>query len=370
MRIAVVCKRQYTNKDLILDKFGRLYHFPYHWARTGHDVYVNATHYRGLSFENYFYDGFRLDSVPIWNPYAWYKKWIRDPVKAFSPDIVLASGDSHLGMIGHQIAREIGAAFVFDVYDDYSKFGTNRLPFVKGMFEKSIRQADLVVCASEPLKERIGHISKSIVIAEQGSDFGLFKPIDMKFCRQRCDLPSGVTLLGYCGSMDSRFDLELLRRALKILNEEHGPTKLVVCGHNVARLNLNEPNILYLGLKGQEDVPYIIGACDVMLMPYKKTALSETCNPCKLTEYIGCEKPIVCANVSNVGDYLRGGEKGIYDPGALDGFITAVREQLSNPSIVQKTSDLEWASIADRYGRFLASVLEQRTNMGTVKQQV
>ncbi|MDA0820831.1 MAG: glycosyltransferase [Proteobacteria bacterium] len=362
MRIALICKRHYTNKDLISEKFGRLYHFPYHWVKGGHDVYVNATHYSALSVHNYVYDGIMVDSVPIWNPLRWYQRLVRDPIEAFRPDIVVASGDSHFGMLGHRIARQLGVAFAFDVYDDYSKFGTNRLPFIGKMFEKTIRAADLVVCASEPLSERIAHLSRSIVVAEQGSDFDLFKPIDQNLCRARYKLPTTVTLLGFCGSIDSRFDLPLLLQSLETLNEKHGPTKLVVCGPNVERLDLSDQHIIYLGPKPQKEVPFIIGACDLMLMPYRKTALSETCNPCKLSEYIGCEKPIVSSNVSNVADYMRGSEKGLYEPGTVESFLTAVGEQLSDPQLVEKTNALEWSVIADRYSIFLSTAIESRAN--------
>jgi hypothetical protein len=35
MRFALLCKRRYTNRDLITDPFGRLYHFPVWLARGG-----------------------------------------------------------------------------------------------------------------------------------------------------------------------------------------------------------------------------------------------------------------------------------------------------------------------------------------------
>ena len=38
MRIVVLCKRQYTNRDVIDDRYGRLWEIPAELARAGHSV--------------------------------------------------------------------------------------------------------------------------------------------------------------------------------------------------------------------------------------------------------------------------------------------------------------------------------------------
>lgn len=42
MNIHLLCKRYYTNKDLLNDRFGRLYHLPVQLARLGAEVSVTA----------------------------------------------------------------------------------------------------------------------------------------------------------------------------------------------------------------------------------------------------------------------------------------------------------------------------------------
>ena len=39
MRIAFLCKRRYMGKDVIDDRYGRLYEFPFQLARLGHEVH-------------------------------------------------------------------------------------------------------------------------------------------------------------------------------------------------------------------------------------------------------------------------------------------------------------------------------------------
>ena len=38
MKILLLTKRQYTNKDLLDDRFGRLWVLPHAWAQGGHEV--------------------------------------------------------------------------------------------------------------------------------------------------------------------------------------------------------------------------------------------------------------------------------------------------------------------------------------------
>ena len=54
MNILVICKRRYTNKDLINDRFGRLYHFPRVWKEAGHAITLLAADY--FSFRNSVHD--------------------------------------------------------------------------------------------------------------------------------------------------------------------------------------------------------------------------------------------------------------------------------------------------------------------------
>lgn len=45
MRIYLICKRYYTNKDLIKERFGRLYHLPKEWVANGAEIWVSNSRY-------------------------------------------------------------------------------------------------------------------------------------------------------------------------------------------------------------------------------------------------------------------------------------------------------------------------------------
>ena len=49
MRVVVLTKRQYTNKDVIDDRYGRLWEIPMALAREGHDVTCVCLSYQSSS---------------------------------------------------------------------------------------------------------------------------------------------------------------------------------------------------------------------------------------------------------------------------------------------------------------------------------
>ena len=58
-------KRHYTNKDLILDHFGRLYHLPLQLVQNGLDVEVICANYRSRQEEAFSCSGFKFHSIPF-----------------------------------------------------------------------------------------------------------------------------------------------------------------------------------------------------------------------------------------------------------------------------------------------------------------
>ena len=108
--------------------------------------------------------------------------------KAFGPDVLIASGDSHIGYIGLKIARRLGIPFVFDVYDYYPAFAGNRIPGMKAMFDAAVQRADLILCASRPLLQRLSSSNSNILLIENGVDRELFAPGNMQEARTKLGL--------------------------------------------------------------------------------------------------------------------------------------------------------------------------------------
>ncbi len=216
---------------------------------------------------------------------------------AVKPDIIIASGDSHIGFMAMLIAKKMGVRFVFDVYDYYPVFSGNKIPGMKTMFRRSVEGAKLVLCASESILEKLAPLNATRLLVENGVDPELFCPSDMLQARNELGYTSKNLLIGYFGSIDWARG-PLLIEACRILRKEIPSLHLLLAGH-VNKVDFAEPWITYFGELPQTDLPRMINACDVVTVPYEKNEFNNMSGACKIAEYLACGKPVVATRVSD-----------------------------------------------------------------------
>ena len=95
MHILILCKRQYTGKDLLNDRYGRLFELPVALADLGHTVSVVTTSYRKRGAEQYVDRGVRWRSVDALPTPLNVIRIQAAEAKALRPDLVWASSDAH-----------------------------------------------------------------------------------------------------------------------------------------------------------------------------------------------------------------------------------------------------------------------------------
>jgi glycosyltransferase involved in cell wall biosynthesis len=181
----------------------------------------------------------RYESVPFTNVFKWYSRFVKKRLVDFRPDIIVASCDSHFGYAAQRIARLLDIPFVFDLYHYSPDFGSSRIPGMNWKFQRAVAAADLVVCDSEVLRNKVVDVAKRILVAQQGVDFDHFRPHDMQCCRREFDLPSEQALIGYTGSLDSRFDWQILQATINALRAKGVSCSFVIAGSQVEKMDLD-----------------------------------------------------------------------------------------------------------------------------------
>ena len=343
IRLAWICKRRYTNKDLLADRYGRLYHYPVLLEHRGFSSSVFALDYRG-------HDSLRLTegqtefvSIPVGYVH-WFRAYraLLGSVCGARPDAVIASGDTHLGWIGLHAARSLGVPFIFDVYDDYRTFGTNRAPGMRRLFGRVTREAGLVLCVSDMLKGRLREFNPRLMLLGNGVDLKLFKPMDKQAARTELGLEQEAPVVGYFGSLQQDWGTFTLMDACRSLQRDFPRLRLLLAGHNNTGRALDEGFVTYLGNVPQSRVPLLINACDVVTMPYHQTEQVDAINPCKLAEYLACGAAIVATRVADLGTTLAACPQGLCAPGDAAGLADALRLQLRAPCRVPFPLDMTW----------------------------
>jgi glycosyltransferase involved in cell wall biosynthesis len=351
MRILVVCKRYYTNKDLLDDRFGRLYHLPVELARRGHEVQVLALDYRHHSAVSRHLKGVDFTMLPA-SPLALPLLPLRllAQLRGRRFDAVIASGDSHIGYLGLLISRARAARFAFDIYDYYPSFAANRLPGMKPMFAAAVRAADLLLCASHPLMQRLQPLNANRLLVENGVDRNLFRPLPAAGERT----PGAGPVVGYFGSITPSRG-PLLIEACRRLREQRPGLRLLMSGVR-SDVVLDEPWIDYRGVLAQQEVPGLIATCDVLAVPYASTPFNDMSGACKIAEYLACAKPIVATRIAGHEAVLGSAARGLCTEDA-DDMARAIARQLEAPEILPFPAALDWAAIAGQLEAALAGVV-------------
>ena len=346
MNIHVLCKRYYTNKDLLKDRFGRLYHLPVQLSRLGAKVTVTAIDYRNPRVFSLEAGDVTFRTAPAtFGRLPRLVPTLYREIRRSQPDVLIASGDSHIGYLGLRIARKLGARFVFDVYDYYPVFPGNRIPGMKAMFRNAVRHADLVLGASDPLVQRLAPANPRTILIENGVDRSFFKPGNKEEARSSLGLSTTGPIIGFFGSVAPSKG-PLLIVACGILAESWPSLRLLLAGR-VSGVDIDRPWIRYFGELEQREIPQLIAACDVVVVPLAHDPQNDLSGACKIAEYLACGKPVVATRLAGHEGIFRTTPDSICEPDPTD-MARAIKTQLEYPKSTRFPEKMAWEWIGAR----------------------
>jgi glycosyltransferase involved in cell wall biosynthesis len=219
-----------------------------------------------------------------------------------------------------------------------------------------VRSADLVFVNSSRFAERFSALNPRVFYFPGGVSLDHFDP------RTAGDIPPELARLpspriGYVGGLHQHLDRDLLRK----LAREMPNASIVVVGPVLTEIGAlqDEPNIHLLGPRAWTDLPPLLRAFDVGLIPYVRSAYTETVYPTKLFEYLAMGCPVVSADLPEVLR-LDLPEFAVRTARDHSGFIAAVRDALAetDPSAADRRRELashrDWAAIVDRMAALIS----------------
>lgn len=364
MKILILSKRIYTNKDLVADRYGRVYEFSRELARQGHQVIGVALDYRrGVHDEC----ADAEDANPRWlartlfpGPLRGLRRYrgeVRALMEAWAPDVLVSVSDVYHVILGDWLGRKYSVTHVADLYDNYESFAAARLPGVIGRYRKALRRASGISCVSASLKdyllERVGPRSEPRVILN-AVDKDIFHPLDRDECRQRLGLPVQGRIVGLGGSISEYRGVNAVFRAHRSLVEAGQDVHLALAGAVAGDAEIpDSPHVHYLGQLDYADMPYFYNSLDAGIVTNKDNPFSRYCFPQKFFELCACARPVVVASVGDVREYISPCEQGLFAPGDSRQLALALEKQLQAPCLVNVPVP-DWAE----QGARLAALLE------------
>ncbi|MDM0044628.1 glycosyltransferase family 4 protein [Variovorax dokdonensis] len=339
LRVAFICKRRYMGKDVILDRYARLYEIPRQLAHLGHDVSAWCLDYQGTEAGSWEHDGgvgrLRWRSQPIrpWflPPLLTYPSRLLRQLQEFAPDVLIGASDIPHVAIGSWLAGHLGCAYVADLYDNFEGFGQARIPGFVGALRRGVRRADLVITTSEPLREYVlaNYPPRGEVVPMPSSvDLQIFCPMDRGAARRALGLPPDATLVGTAGGLHREKGVEPLYEAWSRSLSKHDHIHLVLAGPLDPSCPLpTGDRVHYLGQLGHSEVATLFNALDVGVISVLDTPFGRYCFPQKAYEMLACRLPVVAANVGAIGTLLAKYPNLLFAPGSSEGLAGAVLYQ-------------------------------------------
>lgn len=157
-------------------------------------------------------------------------------------------------------------------------------------------KADVVVACSQVIADRWSPLRDDIEVVPNGCDFERLEGSSEAPRPADVELPGPIA--GFAGGLSDRIDIELLAAVA-----DTGVSLLLVGPRQptfaIARLDalLERPNVQWVGAKPFERMPEYLGAMDVGLTPYTRSAFNEASCPLKTLDYLAAGLPVVATDL-------------------------------------------------------------------------
>ncbi|SOD97005.1 glycosyltransferase family 1 protein [Spirosoma fluviale] len=187
---------------------------------------------------------------------------------------------------------------VYDCMDELSAF-SGASPLLLDQEEKLIRRADLVYTGGYSLYEAKQNRHPQVFAFPSCIDAHHFLPGRADIADPDDQRAIGGPRIGFCGVIDERLDLNLLRQ----LAQRRPDWQFVLLGP-VVKIDPDSlpqaPNLHYLGMKNYRDLPAYFGNWQVAMMPFAINEATRYISPTKTPEYLAAGLPVVSTPIRDV----------------------------------------------------------------------
>ena len=230
--------------------------------------------------------------------------------------------------------------------------------------QRIIDSADAIVVSTHIERDDIARLYQAsctpVEVIPPGVNTNQFHPADTRMSRQRMNLPDKRTVL-YVGRIEPLKGLDILLRAIALLNDGAGANLLIVGGSPEKDVELERLNTLadkldisdivtFTGSVDQKQLPNYYNAADVFVLPswYESFGLAAL-------EAMSCGTPVVVSRVGGLTTFVEHGKSGYLVPWRCpEAFARSLEILLENPSLRKamgnaarnKAQSLSWTTMA------------------------
>lgn len=225
-------------------------------------------------------------------------------IKEFAPDVLIGFGilNSYLAM---KAGKKKNVPFVYYWTDVWHLFIPSRLYQPVGEFleRRTLRQADVVIATNKKLWDRLikmGAHPQRTCILRKGVDFNRFNPdLNGSLVRERYGINQNDIVLLFVGTLSSFSGLREVALELTKVNDPRLKLMLVGEGELYGELQMIreeyclQERLILTGRQPYDDVPSLIAASDICLLPFHYIETTRDIAPMKIYDYMAMKKPVI-----------------------------------------------------------------------------
>ncbi|HET6145657.1 MAG TPA: glycosyltransferase [Candidatus Acidoferrales bacterium] len=194
--------------------------------------------------------------------------------------------------------RANALSVIYDCMDELSAF-RGAAPELQRHESELLSAANLVFTGGFSLYESKRHLHRNVYPFPSSVDVSHFSKARISSTDPDDQAVIPKPRIGFCGVIDERMDLDLVRSVAQSRSNWH----FIVIGPVVKISESDLPrssNIHYLGMKKYEELPAYMAGWDAAILPFAKNEATRFISPTKTPEYLAAGKPVVSTSIADV----------------------------------------------------------------------
>jgi glycosyltransferase involved in cell wall biosynthesis len=226
-----------------------------------------------------------------------YKNQLRKTIKKLkldNPIIITAYNPMYgLPMIG-KLNEYLNVYYCYDGMD--TQRHKSRIYSIEEQFCK---QVDGIITTSDYLNAEKHKLNAQSYVVKNGVDFKLFEPC----AKKSVSSPSAQKKVGYIGTLDFRFDIDIMEYAVQELPQVQFEFTGYLLNQNIKESLSKYDNVAFFNSVKAHQVPELLSKYDLGIIPYKMDEVNKNIYPLKINEYLAVGVPVVMTAFANLTEF-------------------------------------------------------------------
>ena len=210
-------------------------------------------------------------------------------------------------------------------------FETHRRPITVGERVRDglvARLSEGHIIVSDEVRRHFARYGKPTLVAHDGVALGRFaSALSKSAARAMLGVPLGNPIVAYAGSISKLKGLDALYAAARLLPH----VRFLCAGRNVGDAGKPPPNVVLLGQKPQGELPALLRAAEVLLIPHPRGDYSQS--PMKLFEYMAAGVPIVASRLPQHEEVLNENNAVLVEPESPRALAEGIQKVLEDAAL-------------------------------------